>query len=227
VPTIAGTATALINFLNGSTDTNLVKFTYSLAGAVITTTAAAPGTGGNALTLATSDTAAFTLSGATLSGGTANAGAETIGSLTAGPRLKSGNYVVALTSTTAFTVTDPSGVALAPGVVGTAYSDPQINFTVTTGASIAAGDQFIIAAAPATNAYVLASAAAVDGSQNPICVLADYTVAGSVLAPVYLMGEFNVNAMTFGAGISVAAAKAALRPLGIFLKTVQTAADPS
>jgi hypothetical protein len=228
-PTVAGTALALIDFLVGSADSNLVKCTYSLGGTTITATAAAIGTGGNALTLATSDTGAFTLSGATLSGGTANTGAETIGSISAGTRMQAGNYTVTLTSTTQANVTAPNGVLVGQATVGTAFSDAQINFTITTGASIAAGDQFVLAAALGSGSYVLATATATDGSQTPTAILADYSdpTAGAVQAPVYLMGEFNTNAMNFGAGISVTAAKAALRPLGIHLKTSIPATDPS
>jgi hypothetical protein len=230
-PTAVGTTAAFLNFLNGSTDANLVKCTYALTTSTeITVTAAILGTGGNAYTLATSDTSAFTLSGADLAGGTNNTGAETIGSLVSGALLKSGNYLVAITGATAFNVFAPTGDFLGTGVVGTAYIDQQIGFTVTTGASIAAGDQFYIAAAAPSGNYVLATAAAVDGSQHPAAILADYatpTTGTPVTSGIYLMGEFNPNAMTFGAGISLPAAKAALRPLGIFLKDIQTAADPS
>lgn len=228
-PTIAGTLNALMALLVGSADVNLSKFTYSLAGSTVTMTAVAYGVAGNALTLATSNPAAFTLGGATASGGTANTGAETISGITAGSRLKTGQYIIALTSTTAANVTDPSGVSLPPAVVGTPYVDPQIGFTINTGAGIAAGDLFILAAAPGTGAYTIATAAAVDGSREPVAVLVDDAdpTLGPVAGGVYLMGEFNTNAMTFGAGISVAAAKLTLAPRGIFLKGAVTANDPT
>ena len=73
---LAVTLSNLLTFLQGSADSNLVKFTYALSGSVLTITAnqfgnsgAQAGTGGNALTLAKTSTA-ITLSGATLSGGT-------------------------------------------------------------------------------------------------------------------------------------------------------------
>ena len=44
---------------------------------------------------------------------------------------------------------------------------------------------------------------------------------------IYLQGEFNGNALTFGTGVTLASAKAALRPFGIFVKTSVSAADPS
>jgi hypothetical protein len=227
--TAVATAQNLAAFLIGSTDSNLVKFTYSVAGAVVTTNAAALGTGGNSLTLATSDSAAFTLSGATLSGGTANAGAETIGSISAGPSLKPGVYTITLTSTTAANVVDPTGDSLGVATVGTPFTDAQINFTITTGASIAAGDQFALVAAVGSGSYKLASASATDGSQNPVAILADYTdaSAGDVTGGIYIMGEFNKGALILGPGITLASAKAALAPLGIFLKNSVTASDPS
>jgi hypothetical protein len=230
IPTIAGTAAALINFLNGSTDVNLAKLTYSLLSATITATAIIFGTGGNAYTLATSNATAFTLSGSVLSGGTANTGSETIGSLSAGRLTRPGNYLVQMTSATAFNVINPNGDALAPGTVGTAYVDPQIGFTVTTGAGTAAGDQFSIAAAPPTSYFVLASAAATDGSENCVAILADYatpTTGNPVNAGIYQLGEFNANALIFGPGISLPLATQQLRALGIFVKSSITAADPS
>jgi hypothetical protein len=63
------TAQALYNFLVASTNASLLALTYAIAGAVITVTAVASGTPGNALTLAKSSTA-VTVSGATLTGGT-------------------------------------------------------------------------------------------------------------------------------------------------------------
>lgn len=227
--TAAATALNLVNFLVGSNDSNLVKATYSLNGSTITMTATAIGTGGNALTLATSDSAAFTLSGATLSGGTANAGTATVGSISAGSKLKTGNYVVTLTSATQGNVFDPAGDQIGVMTMGTAFADAQINFTITTGGAPAAGDQFVLSAAAGSGQYVLATATATDGSQIPSAILVTTTdpTGGPVAAGVYLMGEFNPNAMILGAGITVASAKAALRSQGIFLKTSVSAADPS
>jgi hypothetical protein len=73
---LAVTLSNLLTFLQGSSDTNLAKFSYSVFGSALTFTAnqfgnagAQAGTGGNSLTLAKSSTA-ITLSGPTLSGGT-------------------------------------------------------------------------------------------------------------------------------------------------------------
>lgn len=230
--TAAQTAQNLAAFLIGSSDANLVKFTYSFAAstATITLTAAAIGTGGNALTLATSDATAFTLSGAMLSGGSANTGNATVGSISGGPALKSGNYQAICTAATAADVYSPNGDLLGTLAFGTAFSDPQITFTITAGGTpCAAGDTFIIGAAPATDYYKLCDASATDGSQIPEVVLADYAdpTAGNVSIPVYRAGEFNINAMTFGPGITVDYAKRMFSPKSIYLKTSVSASDPS
>ena len=228
--TTAATAQNLAAFLIGSTDANLIKFTYSISGSTVTTTAAATGTGGNSLTLATSNAVAFTVSGATLSGGTANTGNATVGTMSAGAVVKAGNYTAVCATATTANVFDPNGNALGLATFGTQFTDPQISFLITAGGTACvAGDTFVIVAATGSGGYKLASAAAVDGSQTPVAILADYAdaSAGDVTGGIYIMGEFNTNAMTFGPGITVGAAKAAMRPLGIFLKTFVSASDPS
>ncbi|WP_439398709.1 hypothetical protein ACRQ5Q_15140 [Bradyrhizobium sp. PMVTL-01] len=73
---LAATLSNLLTFLQGSSDTGLVKCVYSLSGSVLTVTAnqtqgtgTNAGTGGNALTVAKTSTN-ITVSGATLTGGT-------------------------------------------------------------------------------------------------------------------------------------------------------------
>ena len=51
--------------------------------------------------------------------------------------------------------------------------------------------------------------------------------AADALGGVYQMGEFNLNAVTLGAGITAAAATAALEAQNIYLKTPISAADPT
>jgi hypothetical protein len=229
IGTAAQTAQNLAAFLNGSTDANLIKFNYALNAETITLTSKVVGTAGNAYTLATSDAGAFTLSGATLAGGTANTGNATVGSISNGIATMVGNYTaVCLTATTA-QVYDPMGQELGVSTFGTAFASPQINFTITAGGTpCAANDTFVLSAALGSGAYKQAVASATDGSQNPVGILADYAAAaaGNVNGGVYLMGEFNINAIVLDPSISVAAAKAALRPMGIFLKGSVSADDP-
>jgi len=77
----------------------------------------------------------------------------------------------------------------------------------------------------ASGKLTLCLSAAVDGSQTPYAILADDASAtsGDVLCGVYLAGEFNTRAMTFGTGTTAANSKDTLRALGIFLKTSNSA----
>ena len=79
---LAHTLANLMTFLNGSADTQIVKFKYVLVGDIVYCIAATPGAGGNSLTIAASSTH-FSASGATLTGGNAtDAGTPSL--LTAG-----------------------------------------------------------------------------------------------------------------------------------------------
>ena len=216
--TIAAQTAALVEYLNSSTDPVLSLNTYAISGGgfnVITATANIIGTGANAYTLATSDATAFTLSGATFSGGTANTGTAAVSALSGGPQLQAGQYLVTATTTsntTPFTITDPHGEALPNGVMGTAYKSPQLNFTITGGGTVTAGDAFVITGNPTNvGVYKLAQATAGDGSGTPVAILADYcdptlggTVPGgqAVNAPVYLMAEVNGAALLLDPSIT-------------------------
>jgi len=160
----------------------------------------------------------------------ANTGNGVISVPVAGAKTKVGTYTVRMTGATAFNVISPTGVELQPGVAAGAYADPEIGFTFTAGGTpMVAGDSFTIPVAAGSGSYKLAASAAVDGSQAPCAILADAVdaSAGDVTGPIYLTGEFNQRALTLGAGITLAAAKAALRLLNIFIKTTTSAADPT
>jgi hypothetical protein len=81
----------------------------------------------------------------------------------------------------------------------------------------------------ASGKFTIALSASSDGSQTPTAILADNAdgSAADVTAGAFLEGEFNINAVTLGTGITSTAAQDALRPLGIHLKSSVTAADPS
>jgi hypothetical protein len=229
--TTALQAAALAEYLNASTDANISAMTYSLSSETITVTANVIGTAGNAYTLATSDSSAFTLSAATLAGGTANTGTATVGSMSAGPAVKPGDYIVTLTSTgstASFSVTSPSGDALPAGAIGTAYKNAELNFTITTGGTPTTGDEFIIQAVPGSQVYKLCVASATDGSEIPAAILVDTTdpTGGNVMGGVYLMGQFNANALVFDPSLTLAGIKSAFLGRGIFIKTSVSADDP-
>lgn len=229
--TTALTAQALLSYLQNSTDANLVKFTYSLSGSTITTTAAAIGTGGNALTLATSNGTSFTVSGATLSGGVANTGNATLSLMSAGATLEPGKYVATCLTATTAAVTDPSGDNLGTATFGTTFVNPEISFRITAGGTpCVAGDQFVIVATPqAAGLYKQCVGTATDGSEVPIAILADDAdpSSGNVKGGIYLKGEFNVNAIILDPTLSVQAVKAQLAARSIYLKNVVSAGDPS
>ncbi len=99
--------------------------------------------------------------------------------------------------------------------------------TITGGAYYKRGT--VLGKITASGKYTIALAAAGDGSQTPVSLLVDDadTTAGDVNGGIYAMGEFNENAVILGAGITLAAAKAALEAQNIYLKSSLVSADPS
>lgn len=159
-----------------------------------------------------------------------NTGNGTITAVTRGVQAKVGTYTIEFTGATTFNVIDPDGQMLTPGLAAGAYVNPQIGFTFTAGGTaMVAGDKVTIAIAAAAEAYTLSLAAATDGSQTPASILVDDADAsgGDVKAGIYEMGEFNGSKLILGTGITLAAATAALRQRGIFIKDAVSAADPT
>ena len=74
--------------------------------------------------------------------------------------------------------------------------------------------------------YILSATAAGDGSETAYAVLAEDADAsgGDVTGvAVYIKGEFNENALSFGVGHDAASVKPQLRAVGIFTKSAVTA----
>lgn len=125
----------------------------------------------------------------------------------------------------------------APGVTADVYVPDQLiggdMKIVTDTRSISGGAIYkrgtVLGMITATSVLTLALAASNDGSQTPYCILVDDvdTTAGAVNGGVYLQGEFNGNAMILGAGITLAAAKAALETKNIYVKAPVSASDPT
>lgn len=146
-----------------------------------------------------------------------------------------GAYKVVWTDATHFTVTDPKGRVLGNGVVGTAFSNLIKFNTAAGGTAWVAGDSFTVTVAAGSGAYKPAVATAVDGSAAPVGISVDdvdTTSAGpnagaAQTTGMYVMGEFNSNAIIFDASYSIAVLEPLLRPLQIYLKTFVSAADPS
>ena len=166
-----------------------------------------------------------------------NTGNGTIGAISPGtvPEVSQGSaplppYVIRATAPTSFSVTDPEGNLLANATVGTPYTSAEVNFTITAGGTaFVAGDTFNVTFLPGTGTYVACVRTASDGSQVPSAILADNSDAslGPVRAGAYVAGEFNVNAISIDASWTAPAIVAALRGVGIFLKTPISAADPT
>lgn len=97
---------------------------------------------------------------------------------------------------------------------------------VTDTGTIAAGQKLIRGAVlgrvTADGKLKLLDKAATDGSQNVYAILAEDVdaTAGDKVAPIFLTGEFNENALTLAAGTTVGDIKAAARAIGIFIKPV-------
>lgn len=81
----------------------------------------------------------------------------------------------------------------------------------------------------ATGQYVLSKKSATDGSEKPCAILieaADASTAPQKIG-VYLMGQFNVRAMTIDPSWTNEALTVALRTCSIFINDSVSAADPS
>lgn len=92
--------------------------------------------------------------------------------------------------------------------------------TIVSGASLKRGA--VLGKITASGKYSLSAYAAIDGSQAPYAILADdcdATLADVTNMAVYIRGEFNENALNFGAWHTVATVKAPLRAVGIYTKT--------
>ena len=82
-----------------------------------------------------------------------NTGNGTVSALATALGAIQGAYTLTFTSATQFGVTRPDGVELAPGVVGTAYSD-EVAFTVAAGSvAFAAGDVITVTAPAGTGLW--------------------------------------------------------------------------
>lgn len=164
----------------------------------------------------------------------ANTGNGVMGAVTASGPVQEGKYklqvVKAVANAGDFEIVDPRGVLVGIGSVAAAFNQGGLAFTLADGATdFIVGDSFTITVSALTVKYKLAAAAAVDGSQVPVAILADAADATSadVTAGIYLSGEFNERALTLGAGMTLAGVKAMLRRVNIYTKSSNSAADPT
>lgn len=164
-----------------------------------------------------------TVTPAAAAGNTASSG--TIASATVGAGAKAGVYVLTCiepaSNAGAFQVEDPDGIVIGTATVGVAFAGA-INFTITDATDFVVGDRFTITVALADNDVKLSAAAATDGSQIPIGILMHDTDASEEEqeAMVYIHGDFNENALSFGTAHTADTVRAALRAIGIHLVDV-------
>lgn len=161
-------------------------------------------------------------------GNAANTGALTLDATTpvlAGAKV--GVYTVrcitAATNGGTFRVTDPDGFVLGDVAVGATFAN-DIKFAIADGTQdFIVGEGFDITVAAGSGYYKTVNSANVDGSNVAECILAADTNATSaaVAALVYVTGQFNTEALTFGGSDDAADHREALHLRGIILTTEQ------
>jgi hypothetical protein len=153
-----------------------------------------------------------------------NTGNGTIGSvaLNASGPVKVGTYtatnIVAVGNGGLFEVKDPEGRGIGIARVGVLFVGPGIQFTIADGATdFIVGDSFTIPITVGSLKLKKAALAATDGSQRVYGVIAEEVDATSADAEavVYLTGEFNEDALTFGTGLTKTNTKEEARAKGI------------
>lgn len=89
---------------------------------------------------------------------------------------------------------------------------------ITAGQTLSCGA--VLGQVTATKEYLLCKAAAEDGSQVPSAILDQDvdTMSGAKSATIRLTGQVLGSQLTLGEGLTLAAAKAALRPLCLFIR---------
>ena len=107
-----------------------------------------------------------------------------------------------------------------PGQALIVGGDDTISRQITLGAgNLARGA--LLGKVTASGAYILSLAAAADGSQTPVAILAEDTDAsgGAKVTVAYLAGTFDENVVVFGTGHTPASTRDALRGIGINLQS--------
>ena len=151
-----------------------------------------------------------------------NTGNGTIGAVTVGNGAKAGVWRIICiepnTNLGTFAVEDPDGIIVGRANVGTAFTGP-LSFTIADGATdFVAGDSFTVTVPTSSNVR-LAAAAATDGSAVPAVVLAHDAdaSAGPVEVIAYTRADVLEDALSLGAGHTLASVREPLRLRGITL----------
>lgn len=93
-----------------------------------------------------------------------------------------------------------------------------MTITIASGQALAAGA--VLGEVSASSEYRLAASAADDGSETPSVVLWDDvdTSEGAVEAEALIAGDVRASKLSLGEGITVAAAREALRTVSVFVR---------
>jgi hypothetical protein len=156
-----------------------------------------------------------------------NTGAGTCTVVTAGDKAVVGTYTLECTAAAdssagtdaIFKVINPEGFALPDAEAGTAYTNEQINFTITSaGAAFIVGDSFTIAITAGSGKVVPIDFDAVDGSQDAygfMTAACDATSADEDGTAVVRDAQIVADYLTWPDGASTAQKAAALAQLAV------------
>lgn len=177
-------------------------------------------------TLSRGDIVGLVIGSAVAAAAAGNTGNGTMSAVTLGANAKAGVYQLICIEPAAnagvFEIEDPDGVIIGRATVAVAFAGA-IAFTISDGATdFIAGDRFTVTVAAGGTNVLKCVAAATDGSQIPWGIVATPADATSAAAEVevYTYGDFNLNAVAVGAGLTVAGCVEALRARGIHLINV-------
>lgn len=135
--------------------------------------------------------------------GTGNA---VMSAITLGKSAQIGSYVVKFTAATTYTVTDPSGNSMPAAAALGAYTNSDINWTITAGGTPAvAGDSFTVAVVAGSGKYTSYIPTAVDGSGVVAGILYQNTnaSAGDVKGTVVVRAaEVNASELKWDASVT-------------------------
>lgn len=136
-----------------------------------------------------------------------------------------GSYVVKFTGATAYTVTDPSGNSMPAAAALGAYTNTDINWTITAGGTPAvAGDSFTVVVAAGSGKYTSYIPTATDGSGVPAGILYQNTNAtsGDVKGTVVTRAaEVNASELKWDASVTggaITTGVAGLAAIGIIAR---------
>ena len=99
-------------------------------------------------------------------------------------------------------MTDPNGTVIGIATTGTAFVGGGIGFTITdTAGDPEVGDYFVITVGDGAGTYIACDIAAINGEQDPECVLSEAVTTGAgetQIAIAYTDGTFQSAALAFG-----------------------------